>query len=339
MSSGALAVESAPSQAREGRNTGIDVFRGMLVLLVILGHFSELTQRQSFVTWLGFGFRMPLFIGLTGYLFNLEQARSASLPALFRKYYGRLILPWLVACAVHLTIVGAVTWRTPFDILFRPPFHLWFVPVMMAFIITARGCRLSPGEMLAITIPTSIAAMYFFGVGYNIEQYQAWVPDRRYLVYPIYFAFGMWIARRKFDPSMLHVPLLLALIGLFWWCRLYGHPSRDSEVAAELILCMPLIALLPRVRRRFVNLPLIASIGRDSLFFYLWHPIMFGLWASAGFSGLRLLALAMLSILLTAAIIARIPRLRDIFGLRAPDPFGGPALVKPRLAPGVERAG
>ena len=331
-------MQSIP-RAGDGRNASIDVFRGLLVLLVMLGHFSEISQRQNFLTWLGFGFRMPVFIGLTGYMFNLEQARSMTLPALFEKYYGRLILPWLVACAIHLTIVGAINWSAPLNAIFRPPFHLWFVPVMMAFIFAARACRLDPTRMLALAIPASIAAMYIFGVGYNIEQYQDWVPDHRYFTYPIYFTFGMWVARRPFDPSIRDVPLLLALIGLFWWCRLYEHPARAAEVAAELILCVPLILLLPRVRHLALNLPLIASVGRDSLFVYLWHPLIFGIWASQGVSGLPLLALSLMSMLAAGAVIARVPSLRNVLGVRPADPPTLNGLVQAQYAPLPEQAG
>ncbi|MEP7008432.1 MAG: acyltransferase [Sphingomonas bacterium] len=331
-------MESIPHRASDGRNASVDVFRGLLVLLVMLGHFSELSQRQNFLTWLGFGFRMPVFIGLTGYLFNLEQARSMRLPALFEKYYGRLILPWLVACAVHLALVGAMDQFAPLSAVFRPPFHLWFVPVMVAFIFAARACRLDPTRMLAIAVPASIAAMYIFGVGYNIEQYHAWVPDRRYFIYPIYFTFGMWVARRPFDPSLRNVPVLIALIGLFWWCRLYDHPLRAGEVAAELILCVPLILLLPRIRQLDLNLPLIASVGRDSLFVYLWHPLVFGLWASQGVYGFPLLALSLMSMLVAGAVIARVPSLRDVLGVRAADPPAGTEPKPAHYAPSPELA-
>ena len=218
-------MKSIPQGARERRDTGIDCFRGLLVLAVILGHFSELTQRQSFLTWFGFGFRMPIFIGLTGYLFNLELARSMPLADLLRKYYKRLIFPWLVACAVHLTATSQLTWFTPLYIFVRPPFHLWFVPVMMAFIVVTSRCRLQPSTMLAIAVPTSIAAMYIFGVGHSIEQYHVFVPDRRFFVYPIYFTFGLWVARRGGNPWKVHIPVLIALIGLLWWCRLYDSVS------------------------------------------------------------------------------------------------------------------
>ncbi len=320
-----MELQSAPRQVGQRRNTGIDLFRGLLVVLVILGHFAELTERHSFLTWFGFGFRMPLFIGLTGYLFNLEQARSISLAALYRKYYGRLILPWLAACLVTLTIAGAINWLTPLSILLRPPYHLWFVPVMLAFIFAARICRLDRTMMLAMAIPASIAAMYFFGVDHEIRQFEDWVPDRRYFIYPIYFAFGMWVARRPFNPSMRVPASLVAATGLIWWCWLYDHPSPAGEVAASLILCLPLISLYPWIKGGTVTVPLLVYIGQDSLFFYLWHPLAFSVWVVWGVSGLPLLAMCVFTMLLSWAVVARIPSLGSVLGV------GGAYF--PRLAP------
>lgn len=319
--------------ARAPRNSGIDIFRGTLVLLVILGHFSELMQRQNLLTWMGFGFRMPLFIGLTGYLFNLERARATPLTALLGKYYHRLIFPWLVACAVHLTLTHQLTWLSPFIIVLWPPFHMWFVPVMLAFIFLARVSTLDRTMMLALAIPASIAAMYSFGVAHMIQQYQPWLPDRRYFIYPIYFTFGMFVAQHQGDPSKRWAALCVALIGLLWWARLYNQTRPMAEVAAELTLCMPLLGFLPWVRKVTIDLPLIADIGRDSLFFYLWHPLAFGLWGSLGFTGPVMLLLSLLSMLLFRGLVARRPRLRRIFGVQPPEPQ---APATPPLAMPIE---
>lgn len=304
---------------KHGRNSGIDLFRGLLVVLVILGHYSELTQRGSFLTWVGVGFRMPLFIGLTGYLFNLEHARTLSLPALFRKHYRRLILPWLTACVVVLTITGAIDWLAPWSIIARPPFHLWFVPVMLSFIVVARSCRLAPPMMLSLAIPLSIAAMYLLGAG-HVRHVGDWIPDRRYFIYPIYFAQGMWVARHPFDPRIRIWSLASACIGLLWWCRLYDHPSLAGEVAAALLMCVPLIRLFPWIRAWTLSLPLLVPVGRDSLFFYLWHPLIFGLWAAAGLSGLSLLTVSLLSLLCAWSVLAQIEPLCIVLGIcsRAP---------------------
>jgi fucose 4-O-acetylase-like acetyltransferase len=310
-------LDVIPRDRDGARNQGIDLFRGMLVILVILGHFSELTHRHTFLTWLGFGFRMPLLIGLTGYLYNLDHARALSLARLIR-HYRRLIVPWLIATVIHVSLVEPIDWRIPIEIVLRPPFHLWFVPVMLAFILLAWAVPLRRGQMLAIAVPASIVAMYAFGVGHQIEQYNRWMPDRRYFIYPIYFTFGLWVAQRQAHPGRQPVALAVSLLGLVWWCALFDRPSVPAEVAAEILLSLPLIGLLPHVKGMVVNLPMFANVGRDSLFFYLWHPLVFGLWSAAGFSGPTMLALTLLSLLLAWSITARLPSLRDLLGVRAP---------------------
>ena len=303
------------------RDAAIDTFRGVLTILVILGHFSELAQRNGFLAWFGLGFRMPLFIGLSGYLFNLDRARNTAFGPLAHKYYRRLILPWLLACAVDVIVTGGFDWFTPFFTIIRPPFHLWFVPVLICFIFIARLCRLDRPTMLAIAIPASIAAMYIFGVGHELRQLHPLVPDRRFFIYPIYFAYGMWIARAQSCLLDLQVSLLLAATGAVWWGSLYYYPSYHGEVAAELILSIPLISLLPRMRSAVVNLPVVAHIGRDSLFFYLWHPMAFGFWVAVGLRGWPMLAYSLLTILLVWRILARLNFLDELVGILPGNPF------------------
>lgn len=317
-----------PQARDDGRNRGIDLFRGLLVILVILGHFSELTHRHTFIVWLGFGFRMPVLIGLTGYLFNLDHARGMRLVELVRHYH-RLIIPWLVAATVYVVLSQPIDWRLPLAILVRPPFHLWFVPVMLAFILLAWACRLRRGQMLAVAVPASIAAMYAFGVGHGIEQYSPWMPDRRYFIYPIYFSFGLWVARRTPDPAKQPFAIIVSLIGFVWWCALYDRPAPAAEVAAELLMCMPLIGLLPRVRQIALDWSSVANVGRDSLFFYLWHPLIFALCAAAGLSGLPMLFVSFLLLALAWAGIARVASLRSIVGIRRPATAARPGTIPP----------
>ena len=172
------------------RSTGIDGVRGLLVLGVILGHFFEITEGESFPAWIGAGLRMPLFIGLTGYLFNLQRARADTVTALLRRYYPRLILPWIVACLVHVTLTRELHIGTPLSLLLWPPFHLWFVPVMMTFILIAAVSRWTPPAMLGLAIPVSIGAMYLLGVGHLPPALHHWMPDRRFFIYPVYFFYG-----------------------------------------------------------------------------------------------------------------------------------------------------
>jgi len=308
------------------RQAGIDLFRGSLVILVILGHFAEITERHHFLTWFGYGFRMPLFIGLTGYLFNLEQARRMSPGDLLAKYYDRLILPWLAACAITLAVTGSLSWWSPISALVQPPYHLWFVPVILAFFFAAQVSRISPSAMLAIAIPTSIVAMFVFGVGHDVWRGGAWMPDRRFFIYPIYFALGMWVARRPNASSHEALLLLVAFIGLLWWSRLYVRPSTSAEIAAVLLLCVPLIVMFPWLKRVSFDIRWLSAIGRDSLFFYLSHPLAFAIWSATGITGTLHLALSVTTIIAAWLGIRQTDSLANVLGVRS-------ARLSPQPAP------
>jgi len=299
------------------RNDSIDQFRGLLIVLVILGHLFEVTHRHPFVTWLGFGFRMPVFIGLTGYLFNLDRARAEPLFVLLRRYYRRLILPWMAASLVYLLLARPFDWFIPLHVIVRPPYHLWFVPVMLAFVIMSWASRLRPRMMLAVAIPISVIGMIVFGVGHEIRQYYAWVPDRRYFIFPAYFTLGLCVARRPSLTWARYVAAFLVPIALLWWAWLYNHPSQIQEALAELLLCMPLIYLIPKIREYDLHFPFLTAIGRESLFVYLWHPLALGIWLSIGVTDLStLIALAFLSLAIAWSAFARVPVARTVLGIR-----------------------
>lgn len=297
------------------RNSGIDLIRGLLVLAVILGHFSEITQRQSLMTWLGTGLRMPVFMGLAGYLFKLEIARAGSLPHLLCKYQRRIIVPWLVASIVYLTISKQISILTPLLIFFQPKFHLWFVPVMMAYIIIATINRRSPLGMLAIAIPASMAAMYLLGLAHQASQMSSLLPERRFFIYPIYFFYGLWVASSKPDIKIQRIALALAPIGIMWWCTLYQGSNLPAEAAAQIISCVSLISLLPLIRKISFSVPSVAVVGRDSLFFYLWHPLVFSLWSACGLAGFPILILSMLTLVLSHALCRLHSSIARIMGL------------------------
>ncbi|WP_293877811.1 MULTISPECIES: acyltransferase [unclassified Sphingomonas] len=307
------------------RSTGIDGVRGLLVLGVILGHFFEITEGESFPAWIGAGLRMPLFIGLTGYLFNLERARGDSITALLRRYYPRLILPWIVASLVHVTLTRELHIGTPLSLLLWPPFHLWFVPVMMAFILIAAVSRWTPPAMLGLAIPVSIGAMYLLGVGHLPPALHHWMPDRRFFIYPVYFFYGLLVAQREPDRVRQGAAVILAPIGFLWWCSLYDQPNVAAEVAAELIACLPLIYLLPVVRGLPIPLPGIAAIGRNSLFYYLWHPLIFALWHADHVRGLALFALTLATLVALVPLLAHHASLARILGIVRPR-SSGPSL-------------
>lgn len=309
------------------RRASIDMLRGALVIGVIAGHCAELVARGSFLAWIGTGIRMPLFLGLCGFLFRVERARTEPLAILLRRWWPRIILPWLIANLAYLLLAGRVdVWALPL-MVFQPSFHLWFVPVMLVFMTIAAITRAEPATLLAWALLLSVAAMYGFGIGHGVGASVAWLPDRRFFVYPIFFYYGLWVARRPRDPWRVRAAIALGALGAFWWASLYASPDPAAEVAAELIWGLALVYLLPNIRDLSVRVPALAAIGRDSLFYYLWHPLVFTLWLAAGGKGWAILLPTLMTLAVLRLAFARWHRISALVGLTD------------RLASACDRAG
>lgn len=72
----------------------VDVCRGIGILLVILGHCAPPFNKYIY------GFHMPLFFVLTGYLWNPPD----SFQTLAKKYAKKYLIPYFVLCAMNLCL-------------------------------------------------------------------------------------------------------------------------------------------------------------------------------------------------------------------------------------------
>ena len=307
------------------KNPSIDLLKGVLMLLVMGGHVMELGDAHALALWVGSGIRMPVMIGISGYLLNLRRTRAEAPGALLARYGRRMLLPWAVAALIY-TVAGhaAIGWSVPIDLLLRPPYHLWYVPVLFFLILATRLLPFSPLVLLALGAPVSLAIMYSFGLGHGPMGTGLFAPDSRYLRYPVYFFFGMLLAERALPPRSLWPALLLGLIGLLWWSGLYAQGDVLNYVPARLLMCLGLIALLPALAARRLHFAPVNAIGRDSLFFYLWHPLVIGAVMMTGIGPLATLALSVLLLAIANRLLAR-SRLLSLL-------LGGGGAAAPRSA-------
>ncbi len=77
------------------RETWIDVCRGIGIILVLLGHTDPPFK------WLIFGFHMPFFFILSGYLYKDGVDTKGYISKLFKNY----MIPYFILCGVNLVIV------------------------------------------------------------------------------------------------------------------------------------------------------------------------------------------------------------------------------------------
>lgn len=288
------------------KNPSIDLLKGVLILLVMGGHVRELTGAHDLALWVGSGFRMPLMVGISGYLLNVTRTRSDNIRRLMSRYGRRMLVPWLFAGMVYMIAGGgALHWTLPLDLLFRPPFHLWYVPTLFFLIMLTRLLPFSPLVLLAAGTPVSLAIMYGFGLNHGPIGDSLFSPDSRFLRYPVFFFFGMLLAERRVSRRHLGIAGAIALLGLLWWSGLRDADNPMAFVPARLLMCLGLIALLPTLSGLRLEFAPVNAIGRDSLFFYLWHPLVMGALVMFGLGPATTMALSVLLLALGCRATAR----------------------------------
>jgi acyltransferase len=116
----------------------LDVIKGILILLVIIGHILQGSANQNFARYLIYGFHMPLFIAVSGFLVNYERLRQIKAIELFKNYLYRVIIPWCLAVIGYYFIIHLKTGFHLKDLLYSfvsPFYHLWYIPAFLLYIL------------------------------------------------------------------------------------------------------------------------------------------------------------------------------------------------------------
>ncbi len=270
-----------------GRQRGPDQLRGLLLTLVIYGHTYAAGIADDRSKWIIYGFHMPLFFGLSGWLLTRSSLIDRSLPELLARYWRRMIWQWLLVSVVFGLWKGklpAGPAGTVRILVLDPLFHLWFIPALLGMlVITQIVLRAGCGW------PTLAMAAGFSFVLFELPVGRDHIPeslrglDYRYGAYFVWFMLGFavrnaipasWLRRRTVRCA--GIALAAGGAGVYISAFPAGPWQRDIGFAAlntGLILLLPL--LISALER---PLPLIGEamtrIGRGSLWIYLLHPFV-----------------------------------------------------------------
>lgn len=188
------------------RDLRIDVFRGLLILLVVLGHTDDLPKSLLNIIY---SFHMPSFFILSGFLFSINSAETIHSRIALK--FRRLIIPaWVLGllCGIpfaiglfiyrdHLaivafanklvgTLIGYPTWTNTFNC--TPIWFLFslFMAEMIAIILTSKIRSVSVlfivgviGVSLSLYVKSytffnvaiSLSGLLFFAVGVTVRRY------------------------------------------------------------------------------------------------------------------------------------------------------------------------
>jgi acyltransferase len=272
---------------------GVDLMKGLLMILVIYGHIIQGMPSDDIVKWIIYGFHMPAFFFLSGFLLSTSSLLRRSVKDQILKY-SSTFLAWLL---LSLLYNASFIWDTKSipsikiftkDIIFLflyPSFHLWFIPALFGMIaVTYFTARSKSGNivvfivslLLTISVPVYATAL--------LPGKILWIlGDKRVYVYFFYFFFG-FLARDQM-PAVVRITKLLryawpiiapiaAAVYIFTFYKPVALVISLSVLCINLCLLsfFPQWALLSSTKSSASTF--LSWIGRHSLFIYLLHPFV-----------------------------------------------------------------
>ena len=142
-----------PSGNTKKRDYLFDNYKALLIALVVIGHFIELSYKDNeflyALKWLVVSFHMPAFIFISGYF----SKRALSLGILFQK----LAIPYIIYEIIYYLVYTFIIHKPTGLYLLYPKFSLWYIQALFFWRLLAPHIRKIPHYM-AISILAGLLA-------------------------------------------------------------------------------------------------------------------------------------------------------------------------------------
>jgi fucose 4-O-acetylase-like acetyltransferase len=289
---GRLGKNSNIVSRMEGRNRNIDGLKGFLIVMVILGHVLQGKILDNFGRYVIYSFHMPLFVGLSGYLLNIDSIRPLKIGELFSKFSARLILPWAVAMVAYAVYLGAFAlhptplWKGWVNYLLNPFYHLWFVVGYIFWNVVSWILLRLGFDRRGFLIVAILVGWIFYYMKNNLEGQLIlalggeWAGFVRNILRPqLFFFFGLGVyLRGEQIPTKSWVFALggATVMGLYW-TLFYFHRGLDYNTEDFLVVMANAFLMVPLFRwmhqEKLPRVGVLEWVGEHSLGIYLWHVL------------------------------------------------------------------
>ena len=190
------------------RHRGYDNIRGILIILVVFGHFLELCPgavASNPVYLLIYSFHMPAFLFLSGLFSKYDPHNMLKLALLY-------LLFQLLYRLFAATVLGYSSALSPYPLLITPYWLLWYLPVLLCCqCLLPLWIKLKQSSKLVLIFLSVIAALvsgYFPPIGYPFTL-------SRFIVFLPFFLAGKLAADCGLRFSKRHIlPLLCCAAAL-----------------------------------------------------------------------------------------------------------------------------
>lgn len=268
---------------------GIDVLKGGLILLVILGHLLPGSLNENFARFFIYSFHMPLFLAVSGFLLTHETLGRLSVARLVGRYWGRMLMPWFVAWLFYCFILGwggggGAVRGIIYGALY-PPYHLWFVPSLFLMVVALFLVQSRRINLLVVWAASGL----FFIVWLSLFQtsmrgggrWLVFLGDKRTYTLFTYFIFGYLIRNAKSGGRRRTFLVVTISTAFVFFSSYFCVMSSVVVSVSKFMLNIGLIRLVLTSRwlRRF-KCRGFSELGKISLPVYLWHMVPLSLTAS-----------------------------------------------------------
>ena len=193
------------SSNRGGRNKALDCYKGVLIVLVVLGHIFEYSVSDwyhNILQNLIWAVQMPGFMLVSGYFSFRAVENGKKLTVVYRKSVERYLLPfvaWFILISVlllgdyeHNVLMGlnSLVWGVDRG--------LWFIWVVFILSLIMRLCNLVRGKLIGFVKQLSAAAV-IVGVCYSVLLVLAKLTSVNFLgikfilYYGVFYGLGWFI--------------------------------------------------------------------------------------------------------------------------------------------------
>ncbi len=265
------------------RLRNIDLLKGGLIISVILGHVLQGSVDESIWRTIIYSFHMPLFIGISGFLFNVDSVANVSLIGLIKKYALRIILPWTIAVVGYYLITGPQGDDSNIIIglvkAFAYPFyHLWFIPGFLSWVVLTwlfKKINVSGKHLLFVALLISVGTLLLSA---NPMDNQNPITDLILHTFrpSYYFFFVLGLVYRSLDLKRPQFwEYIIPVVGFGGVIYLFYNPNELLSASIFFVLNASLISVCLKASAHHLILEWrsIEWIGLNSLGIYLWHLI------------------------------------------------------------------
>lgn len=270
--------QSLPHTRTAGSLASVDLLKGLLLTLVIVGHFPTLSASKLPWKYTLYAVHMPLFLAVSGYLLRREKLRATSLLALLQHYWWRMVLPWsLVAAGMVVARKPHLLQSLPSLALLReftkPYYHLWYVPTLLLMIIALWLLERVRSPWWS-TMAVGFGLWYWWQFHPGPVQKWADYHFSSFLVrYFPYLVLGYLLRNEGWRGRWMLLGLPVGALGVAWYATLFPGGTVLSK-SLLLVLNTALILAVTEAHRAWpqLRLPVLNWVGQNSLPVYLLHP-------------------------------------------------------------------